>query len=306
MNVTRQSHVSTCINNGESSQFKILQNMKRLIGLICSISCSIFSLSTLFAQTSPYTWLPDYSSTMAIDAIVSPPAGYYRTTYPENSFGTWLRGLPIDTLDKEVTLFNGTPKGNQSAQAYILEVPVGKRDLQQCADAVMRLKAEYLFHQKKLESIHFNFTSGDKASFTSWSQGFRPSFSGNKVSWNKTASPDASYRNFLKYMNIVFSYAGTWSFEKELHPILISEAKIGDVFIQGGFPGHAIIIVDEAINTSGEKVFLFAQSYMPAQEIHILKNPNDSASSPWYTLREATLLTPEWSFPRESIKRMQW
>ncbi|MEL6193336.1 MAG: DUF4846 domain-containing protein [Bacteroidota bacterium] len=280
--------------------------MKRSIALICSISCSIFYLNSLRAQTSPYTWLPGYSSTTAIDAVVSPPPGYFRTTYPENSFGTWLRGLPIDTLDTEVTLFNGTQKLNQSAQAYILEIPVGKRDLQQCADAVMRLKAEYLFHQKKLESIHFNFTSGDKASFTSWSQGYRPSFSGNKISWNKTASPDASYRNFLKYMNIVFSYAGTWSFEKELGPIYISEAKIGDVFIQGGFPGHAIIIIDEAINTKGEKVFLFAQSYMPAQEIHILKNPNAPVLSPWYTLNEATLLTPEWSFPSESIKRMQW
>ncbi|MEM8901265.1 MAG: DUF4846 domain-containing protein [Bacteroidota bacterium] len=280
--------------------------MKRSIALICSISCSIFSLNTLLAQTSPYTWLPTYSVATAIDAVVSPPVGYYRTTYPENSFGNWLRGLPIDTLDTEVTLFNGTPKLNQSAQAYILEIPVGKRDLQQCADAVMRLKAEYLFHHQQLESIHFNFTSGDEASFTSWSQGYRPSFSGNKVSWNKTASPDASYRSFLAYMNIVFSYAGTWSFEKELSPISLSEAKIGDVFIQGGFPGHAIIIVDEAINTNGEKVFLFAQSYMPAQEIHILKNPNDSDSSPWYTLSEATLLTPEWSFPSESIKRMQW
>ncbi|MEM7513255.1 MAG: DUF4846 domain-containing protein [Bacteroidota bacterium] len=107
-------------------------------------------------------------------------------------------------------------------------------------------------------------------------------------------------------MSRPFVRSGTWSFEKELNPISMSEAKIGDVFIQGGFPGHAIIIVDEAINTIGEKVFLFAQSYMPAQEIHILKNPNDPALSPWYTLNEATLLTPEWSFPSESIKRMQW
>ena len=158
--------------------------MKRSIVLICSISCSMFGLNTLLAQTSPYTWLSDYSIVTAIDAVVSPPPGYFRTNYPENSFGSWLRGLPIDTLDTEVTLFNGSRKLNQSAQAYILEVPVGKRDLQQCADAVMRLKAEYLFHQKELESIHFNFTSGDKASFTSWSQGYRPSFSGNKVSWN--------------------------------------------------------------------------------------------------------------------------
>ena len=48
----------------------------------------------------------------------------------------------------------------------------------------------------------------------------------------------------------------------------------GDVFIKGGSPGHAVIVVDVAIYTqTGKKVFLLAQSYMPAQQIHILVNP---------------------------------
>jgi len=33
-------------------------------------------------------------------------------------------------------------------------------------------------------------------------------------------------------------------------------------------------------NSLGEKQFLLGQSYMPAQEMHILKSPNDE-SSPW-------------------------
>ena len=58
--------------------------------------------------------------------------------------------------------------------------------------------------------------------------------------------------------------------------------KIGDVFIKGGSPGHAVTIVDIAINPkTNKKVFLLAQSYMPAQEIKILKNPNNSELSPW-------------------------
>ena len=54
--------------------------------------------------------------------------------------------------------------------------------------------------------------------------------------------------------------------------VSIENIEIGDVFIQGGFPGHAIIVVDLAENEVGEKCFLVAQSYMPAQEIHVLKN----------------------------------
>ena len=62
--------------------------------------------------------------------------------------------------------------------------------------------------------------------------------------------------------------------------------RIGDFFIQGGFPGHAVIIVDmaEAIEpkTGGgrRKYFLLAQSYMPAQDMHVLRNP--AGESPWY------------------------
>lgn len=66
-----------------------------------------------------------------------------------------------------------------------------------------------------------------------------------------------------------------------MRAVTIEETKIGDVFIKGGFPGHAVMVVDIAVDESTqEKVFLLAQSYMPAQEIQILKNPNNSHLSP--------------------------
>ena len=44
------------------------------------------------------------------------------------------------------------------------------------------------------------------------------------------------------------------------------------------------------------KVFLLAQSYMPAQDIHIVKNPKGGI---WYSLKyfDSQLFTPEWTFP---------
>ncbi|MEM6764301.1 MAG: DUF4846 domain-containing protein [Bacteroidota bacterium] len=280
--------------------------MKRLALQIFFSFISMFMFFPLSGQEIPYTWKPSYLPQSAIHSQVPVPAGFFRTTYPAHTFSHWLRSLPVDTTDSVVHLFNGERKRNQQAHAYILDIPVGSRDLQQCADAVMRLKAEYQFSQNMQEAIHFTFTNGEQATYTSWEAGYRPKISGNRISWQKTAKPDGSYKNFLRYMNIVFSYAGTWSFSQECSPIPLSEAKIGDIFIQGGFPGHAVIIVDEAVNVRGEKIFLLAQSYMPAQQIHILKNPQTPSLSPWYSFQEATLTTPEWSFPEESLKRIQW
>ena len=107
-------------------------------------------------------------------------------------------------------------------------------------------------------------------------------------------------------MNMIFNYAGTASLEKELKKIAISDIRPGDVFIQGGFPGHAVIVVDVAQNADGEKIFMIAQSYMPAQEMHILVNPSNEDLSPWYSTNfEGDLNTPEWLFEKGDLMRFE-
>ena len=131
----------------------------------------------------------------------------------------------------------------------------------------------------------------------------RPKVSGNKVTWAATGRPASDYKTFRRYLTKVFQYAGTASLTRELMPVAAS-SKIapGDVFIEGGFPGHAVIVVDTAENSAGEQVFLIAQSYMPAQQIHILKNPRDPALSPWYRYQPGPLRTPEWRFHEGALK----
>jgi hypothetical protein len=128
---------------------------------------------------------------------------------------------------------------------------------------------------------------------------------GNKTNWYKAGESDSSYRSFRKYMDLIFTYAGTWSLSQELMQVNRAEMQIGDIFIQGGSPGHAVIVVDMAVDTStGDKVFLLAQSYMPAQDIQILQNPNNEPLSPWYDLDFGeTLYTPEWTFEASNLKR---
>jgi len=258
-------------------------------------------------DTSPYiySWKDSYSYNQALINVIIAPDGYVREKSDNNLFESWLRHLPINMEDNTVYLFNKELKHNQYAQFKVLDIDIGDKDLQQCADAVMRLRAEYLYSSNQFEKIHFNYTNEVNIPFDKWSSGFYPSLKGNKVVWIQSSN-DKTYKSFKKYMTNIFMYAGTSSLEKELKKIELSEIQSGDVFIKGGFPGHAVIVLDVAVNkTTNDKCFLIAQSYMPAQSIHILKNPNNTTLSPWYSVSECLELinTPEWTFYPYQLRR---
>ncbi len=242
-----------------------------------------------------------------LETRILTPEGFERTTIDENSFAEYLRQLPLKPHGSEVKLYNGSSKPNYEVYDAVVYLNIGIKDLHQCADAVMRLKAEYLWNQKQYDKIHFNFTNGFQVDYSEWMKGKRIVVKGNKTYWALSSSPSNTYQDFWRYMEIVFSYAGTLSLLKELKSVNIYDLKIGDVFIQGGSPGHAIIVVDFALNSqTNEKIFLLAQSYMPAQEIQILKNPNNNKISPWYSVDFGEILeTPEWTFYKTDLKRFE-
>ncbi len=218
---------------------------------------------------------------LTIQTRFKPPVGFKRNTVSQNSFAGYLRNLPLKPAGSKVKYYDGTTKDNLVYTA-VVNMDIGNRNLQQCADAVIRLRGEYFFSQKVYDKIEFNFTNGFAAKYSEWIKGNRINVNGNKVSWQKTAKPSNTYQDFRNFMNIVFSYAGTLSLAKSLKSKDIKDISEGDVFIRGGSPGHAVIVVDVARNKAGERVFLLAQSYMPAQETQILKNFNDDELSPWY------------------------
>lgn len=257
------------------------------------------------AQDKAYPWLDTYDAEQSVAFQIAPPSGFVRVEIDENSFADWLRNLPLRPKDTPVYLYNGRLKGNQRAHHAVVDIDPGKRDLQQCADAVMRLRAEYLLSCGAYEAIQFNFTSGDAAEYVKWKAGYRPQIQGNNVSWRKTKAPNGGYDSFRAYMESVFMYAGTWSLSQEMKTVPVTDLVAGDVFIKGGFPGHAVIVVDVAMHPqTGEKRFLLAQSYMPAQDIHILNHPSHP-NNPWYEIPSGVLSTPEWTFESGSLKRFR-
>ena len=267
-------------------------------------------LATGCGNASPgsytYPWLDRRDERHTIAARIAAPEGYERDSLPPDSFGDWLRHLPLKPGNPPVMLYDGSRKGNQDAHVAVVDIDVGNRNLQQCADAVIRLRAEYLYSRARYQDIHFNFTSGDEAGYIRWMEGYRPVVHGNNVSWTRSAGRDSSHGAFRDYLNSVFTYAGSYSLSLELRRVdEVEDISIGDVFILGSFPGHAVMVVDTAVNpASGDKVFLLAQSYMPAQEIHLLRNPTDEALSPWYTTDFGNILrTPEWIFRPSHLMR---
>jgi Domain of unknown function (4846) len=210
------------------------------------------------------------------------PEGYTRLSEDSTSFSYYLQHIGLKK-SKIVHLYNGAEKYNQNAQFAVLDISVGNKDLQQCADAVMRLRAEYLYQQGKFSDIVF------------WDN--------EKTAYRFTAP--YTRERLDSYLQKVFGMCGSASLAMQLNAKQnLQTIQHGDVFIKGGFPGHAVIVIDVAQNEAGQRVFMVAQSYMPAQDIHILKNPNNAELSPWYSVSEIGdyLYTPEYIFTSKQLR----
>jgi len=236
-----------------------------------------------------------------------PPVGFKRTVFPEGSFQAWLQALPLKDGCPRIMLYSGSELLYMDWHCAVVDMDIGDQDLQQCADTIIRLRAEYLWKMKRYEELHFNFTSGDRSDWLKWRDGLRPYVHSNHVKFLKTAKYDESHSNFRRWLDNVFNYAGTISISRD-YPKLKDKSKIrpGDFFVEAGNFGHAVIIVDVAVNeTTGEKVMLLAQGFMPAQEMHILKNPGSHSLSPWYLVRFGPVLeTPQWDFNTKHLRRI--
>ena len=244
--------------------------MKKFFAVLCFILAAVFAAADTLEERFP------------------PPDGYARAAAEQNSFAAYLRALPLKPAGSYVKYYDGTEKYTPGVYAAVVDMPISPKDLQQCADAVMRLRGEYLYAQKRYGEIKFNFVYDGKPRY-----------------FKDYAAGDYSYKKFLKYMDYVFAYANTASLYKELKPVAdFNDMRPGDVFVRtGGKYGHAEIVVDVAVNSDGKKVYMLAQSYMPAQETQILQNPLSKKLSPWYELKDGVITTPEWVFYPKDLRR---
>jgi len=236
---------------------------------------------------------------------ISLPQGFSYVQDGDSVYSNWLLDLTLKK-SKTVYLYNGKLKSNQDAQYGVLNIDIGKKDLVQCADAAMKLKAGYLFEKHLYHQIKFLTTSGNELSFENWLKGVRWKVQGSKlVSYAINKEVNNIQQEYDLFMDLVFTYCGTYSLSKQLKAVNDSRSiQPGDVFVYGGFPGHAVTVMAVAKNVEGERIFLLSQGYMPAQDIHILKNYANTDQNPWFNVAGIyPLNTPQWQFENGSLKR---
>ncbi|HET6769303.1 MAG TPA: DUF4846 domain-containing protein, partial [Chitinophagaceae bacterium] len=172
------------------------------------------------------------------------PNGFGYVNEGDSAYADWLLDLKLKK-NKPVHLFDGKLKANQDVHYGVLDIDIGKKDLIQCADAAIKLRADYLFEKNRFGEINFIATSGDKISFESWLKGTRWKVRGNKLATYTTAPNVNNILNdYHAFMRLVYSYCGTYSLSNQLNPVNgIGSIQPGDIFIKGGFPGHAVIVM---------------------------------------------------------------
>ncbi|MEM9679365.1 MAG: DUF4846 domain-containing protein [Bacteroidota bacterium] len=252
---------------------------------------------------------PSYINTSGLvlkDRVVI-PEGYKRLMCDSISFGHYIRHQKLKPYGAKVINYDGQPYFYQLGHVGVLDIDVPDNGLQQCADALIRMRSEYLWKSNRQYDIGFEFTSGHYCSWSKYAQGYRPKINGNKVTFSKTASANNSKANFYNYLNLIYTYSGTMSLNNELKEIkAIKDLQIGDMLIVGGFPGHVIMIADIIKDSNGERCFLLIQGNTPAQSIHMLKNLEDSSISPWYKLQiNSEISVPGFTFANSKFVRFK-
>lgn len=220
-----------------------------------------------------------------------------------DDYGEYLRDLPLLADSSPVLLYNGELSPLSGRHAAVIDIDTGTRDLQQCADAALRLRCEYLFSIGEYDKINYHLTNGDELPYSKYRDGYRLKVNGNKTSMHKTAKRDESYETFREYLDVLFNYASTRSLYPESEQIAFDDIKIGDVLLFAGKPGHCIIIIDICEDAIGNKAMLLAQSSMPAQQIHIISKLDNR---PWVVLSEGSfpVIIEGWTFTLEHIRRI--
>lgn len=233
-----------------------------------------------------------------------PPTGYKIIPEASTSYPAFIQSLPLMKAGTKIQDYKGNLINDQKYHVAVMDIDIETSGLIQCADILMKLRAEYLFQNNKSDQIKFHFTSGDLFLWSNYLKGFTPNVQNNHVSFSKNQPRKPTQSNLEKYMQYIYQYCGTVSLAKETNKITNPKSiRCGDMIITPGSPGHAAFICNRAINKKGDMVYLIAQGFTPSQSIHIITNLENPSISPWYKLKinQNTLNTPRYIFKKPII-----
>ena len=254
-----------------------------------------------------YGWTGQPGALDAVDTLttrLAPPPGFHLRAVAPGSFEAYLGGLPLAAKGTPVKSYRGDVivAGDDPRVVAVTTLDVGTRDLQQCADALLRLHAEYKFAANDDAALSYRAASKFPMPFSRWITGERLVAKGNDLAWAPArGATGRTHANLRSWLDTVFNYANTVSIQRDASVVSRADVRAGDFFVQGGWPGHAVLVLAVAENAAGEKRALLGQSYMPAQSFQVLAQNGD----PWFSLQGDEIATPFWRpFGWADLRRM--
>ena len=252
------------------------------------------------ADPQRYRWLSagNLKFPAAVDTLEArfpTPPGYKRVTLAPGSFGEWLRGLPLAAPGTRVLNNSGDAAfaADDDYVAAVVAIDVGAGDLQQSADAVVRLHGEWLWANGQHDAISYRSSTKLDMPFSRWAKGQRLLASGPNVFWVVKSKPrEPTYNDFRQYIDAVMLWSNNVSLAtRATHVADPGQLTAGDFFLQSRGKGHAIVVLDVAQKPTGERVALLGQALQsPAQSIHVMRLGHETA---WFSLRPPNpVLTP--------------
>jgi len=237
------------------------------------------------------------------------PPGYQRVAVAPGSFAEWLRGLPLAAPSTPVVSNSGAAvfSAEDDYVAAVVSIDVGAGDLQQSADAIVRLNAEWLFASGKQDAISYRSATKLDMPFSRWAHGQRLIASGPNVYWVVKSKPKPpTYEDFRQYIDAVMLWTNNISLAaRATHVSDPKDLSAGDFFVQTRGKGHALLVLDVAQKPTGERVALLGQALQsPAQSFHVIRLGRATA---WFSMRPPNpVLTPHSdAFSWDELSRLE-
>jgi hypothetical protein len=232
------------------------------------------------------------------------PDGCERAPLEARSFGAWLRDLPLAAPDTAVRSYDGSliRPADDPHVAAVVAIDVGRADLQQCADLVVRFHAEWRWSEGHRDHT-YRAAMGTELAWGLFAAGERVSVvDGGALRWAPGGKPAGDYTTFRSYLDTVFAWLNTGSLARDTHPVSPEALRPGDFFVLPGNPGHAVLVLDLARCRDGRTLGLLGQGFLPAQNAHVLR---PSRQQTWFVLDPPRPIeTPFWRpFPWSSLRR---
>lgn len=237
-------------------------------------ACMGLTAAVLLFMFSP--WLPcRHSEDVRAPRIgdIAVPCGYERQVSTGDGYQAFIRNLPLAPETERVAYYEN-PEMADAVEPYchrVVDMPLLSVS-EQCADACIHIRAEYLFQNRRYRDLHFEDTQHNV---------MRYPWMGGRLR--------EAYNNYLRH---VYDWANTESLRNEMaRRDSPADVEAGDVWCYDAHSrdsvryGHAMTVADVAIDSvTGEKIVMLVQGSTPACSIHVLRNTVEPEISPWFRI----------------------